>query len=65
MSKVSRPNRIDPNQGYSIEEGAAASNCSRSWLYVLIKKGEIRVKKNGRRTTVPGSEIIKLNTLAD
>ena len=46
--------------GFSPREAASQLTISRSHLYNLIKKGEIRVAKIGARTVVPAAEIDRL-----
>lgn len=54
---------LDPNQRYSIEEALDYLRSSRSHLYEKIAAGEIRTLKDGRRTYIPGSEIIAASTI--
>ena len=60
---TSRPEKIDPNQRYSVNEAVGALGLGRNSLYKLIREKKISVIKTGRRTHVPGSEIIRLSTL--
>jgi excisionase family DNA binding protein len=46
--------------GFKPRDAAFELTISRSHLYNLIKKGEIRVVKIGHRTVVPASEIDRL-----
>lgn len=61
---IRRPGQqVDQNQRYSIIEGSELLRLGRSKLYGLIKSGKLAVIKEGARTYVPGSEIIRLSTL--
>ena len=46
--------------GFSPREAARELSISRSFLYILIAKGELRVAKIGRRTVIPASEITRI-----
>ena len=46
--------------GFSPRQAALQLSISRSHLYNLIAKGEIRIKKIGQRTVVPATEIDRL-----
>ena len=37
---------------YSIPGSAKAANVSRSEMYIILKRGELRAKKIGRRTVI-------------
>lgn len=54
---------LDPLQRYSITEAKSYLRCSHGHLFEKIKKGELRVLKDGRRTYFPGTELIKASTL--
>ncbi len=54
---------LDANQRYSLEEGIAYLRESRSRLYEKIASGELKVIKDGRRTYIPGTELVRLSTL--
>ena len=54
---------VDARQRYSIPEGVQYLRLSRSEIYARIKSGTIKVIKDGKRTFVPGTEIIRLSTL--
>ncbi len=54
---------LDERQRYTIPESAYYLRFSRAKLYQLIKAGEIRVIKDGDRTYIPGTEIIRKSTL--
>lgn len=45
---------------YDIEESAELLSISRSYLFELIKNGEISIVKLGRRTLLPPEEISRL-----
>jgi excisionase family DNA binding protein len=55
---------LDERQRYTVPEGCAYLRRSRASIYNLIAAGELRVIKEGRRTFIPGSEIVRLSTLA-
>jgi excisionase family DNA binding protein len=54
---------IDPLQRYTVEESCAYLRTSRQSVHNLIKSGDLRVIKEGRRCYVPGSEIARRSTL--
>jgi hypothetical protein len=56
---------LEANRRYSINDGAAILNCSRSRFYEHIKAGRIRIIKDGRRSYAPGSDLIALSTIAE
>jgi len=56
--------QLDPNQRYSIEEATALLRTSRARLYEKVKLGEIVLIKDGRRTYVPGSEILRISSVS-
>ena len=59
--RAKRPHLIDPNQLYSVAEFCAASDLSRANFYVELKRGNITATKDGGRTKILGSEIIRRN----
>lgn len=61
MTKTLPP--LDPNQRYTIDEALDYLRSSRSHLYGKIAAGEIRTLKDGRRTYIPGTEIITASTI--
>lgn len=65
MSKKQTTNLapVDANQRYSIPESEQYLRVSRSEIYLRIQRGTLRVIKDGRRTFVPGSEIVRLSTI--
>lgn len=54
---------VDPNQRYEIDEAKDYLRQSRSKTYSDIASGALRVIKDGGRTYVPGSEIVRRSTL--
>lgn len=50
---------LDPLQRYSINETCEYLRLSRDRLYELIRAGEIRTIKDGKRTYVPGGVIVE------
>jgi excisionase family DNA binding protein len=54
---------VDPHQRYEIPEACAYLRVGRVHLYKRIAAGELGILKDGTRTFVPGSEIIRLSTL--
>lgn len=54
---------LDAQQRYEIPECLAYLRTSRARLYQRIAAGEIRVLKDGKRTYIPGTELIRLSTL--
>lgn len=57
------PPPLDPNQRYTVPEANALLRQSNAKTYQQIKAGIIRVIKDGGRTYVPGTELIRLSTL--
>ena len=56
---------VDANRRYDISTACAYLGISRVRLYSKLKVGEIRPLKDGGRTFIPGSEIIRLSTFAN
>lgn len=54
---------VDANQRYTIDEATAYLRQSRAKTYADIKAAVVRVIKDGARTYIPGSEIIRRSTL--
>lgn len=54
-----RHGSVDVDQRYSIDEASALLRQSRSQTYKQIESGDLSVIKDGRRTYVPGSEIVR------
>ncbi len=64
MQTISKPlPLLDTRQRYSIDEGIAYLRESRSRMYQKIASGEVKVIKDGRRTYIPGTELIRLSVL--
>lgn len=63
MKLAERPAKIDPGQRYNIGEACCALGVGRNLLYRKINAGELRVIREGSRTLVPGSEIIRLSSV--
>jgi excisionase family DNA binding protein len=53
-----------PIERYTIDEACAYLRCSPAKIFPQIADGTIRVIREGRRTYVPGSEIVRLSTLS-
>jgi hypothetical protein len=62
MSVVPLP-ALDPLQRYEIHEAGAYLRQSRAQTYKQIKRGELRVIKDGKRAYIPGSEIARKSAL--
>ncbi len=50
---------------FSPADFAAQLSVSRSHLYNLISRGQVRVKKLGHRTVIPATELDRLLALPD
>lgn len=61
--KIQAPAFIDPNSRYTIPEAAAALRQSVAKTYLDIKRGQLRIIKDGTRTYAPGVELIRRCTL--
>jgi len=61
-ARTARP-PLAAEQDYGIEEAAVLLCTSRSTLYEMIRRGECKVKKRGRRSRISGAEIIRLNAI--
>jgi hypothetical protein len=59
------PPPLDPLQRYEIPETNALLRQSNAKTYGDIKSGKIRVIRDGGRTYVPGSEIVRLSSLPE
>jgi hypothetical protein len=59
------PGFVDPNQRFSLTEAAALLRQSESQTYVDMKAGNLRVIREGRRTYVPGTEIVRRSRLPE
>lgn len=51
---MENPNAIEAGEqlAYSINDGARRVNISRAEMYRILKRGDLRAKKQGRRTVV-------------
>lgn len=54
---------IDPQQRYSIAEGIAYLRSSRKTFYDDVKAGRIKLIKDGRRSYVHGTELVRRSAL--
>lgn len=59
------PPPVDLAQRYTIKEATAYLRVSHASIYKEINARRIRVLKHGKRTFVPGSEIVRLSRLED
>jgi hypothetical protein len=50
---------IDPNQRYSLPESWAVLRCSESQGFKEMREGKLAVIREGQRTYVHGSELIR------
>jgi hypothetical protein len=57
------PPPLCPMQRYSIPEANALLRQSNARTYQQIKAGELRTIRDGGRTYIPGSEIVRRSTL--
>jgi hypothetical protein len=55
---------LDPLQRYTVPEANALLRQSNAKTYQQIKAGHLRVIKDGGRTYVPGSEIVRRSALS-
>jgi hypothetical protein len=62
-TKASPPAPLDPLQRYSIPEANALLRQSNARTYEQIKAGQLRVIRDGGRTYIPGSEIVRRSAL--
>jgi excisionase family DNA binding protein len=62
---VSAPHSTLARLAYSINESRALSGLSRSSLYRLIERGELRTVKRGQRRLVPSAELERLCGVSD
>ncbi len=63
QAKRQPPPALDPLQRYTIPESNAVLRQSNAKTYGDIKTGKIRVIRDGGRTYVPGSELVRLSSL--
>ena len=54
---------LEPHRRYIIPEAAALLRQSESSTFRQIRTGDLRVIRDGGRTYIPGSEIIRRSTL--
>jgi hypothetical protein len=54
---------VDERQRYDLRTASAILHQSRSKTYQDIRRGAMRVIRDGRRIFAPGSELIRLSTL--
>jgi excisionase family DNA binding protein len=54
---------VDSGQRYSPEEAADYLRSSRWSVFKDLKEGRLRAIREGRRTFIPGTEIIRRSTL--
>jgi len=54
---------LDPFQRYTVPEANALLRQSNAKTYQQIKAGELRTIRDGGRTYIPGSEIVRRSTL--
>jgi hypothetical protein len=60
---VPPPGLIDANRRYSIKVVNELLSQSNSKTYEDIAEGRLKIIKDGKRTYIPGSEIIRRSTL--
>ncbi len=54
---------IDPQQRYTIHEGIAYLRSSRKTFYEDVRAGRVKLIKDGRRSYVHGTELIRRSAL--
>jgi hypothetical protein len=54
---------LEPQRRYTINAASGLLSQSRAKTYLDIRAGKLAVIKDGRRTYIPGSEIIRRSTL--
>jgi excisionase family DNA binding protein len=54
---------LDERQRYDVDEAARLLRLSRAQIYVDMREGNLRFIKDGRRSFIPGSEIIRRSRL--
>lgn len=54
---------VDPLQRYTVDETCVYLRQSPAKTYSDIARGDLRVIKDGSRTYIPGSEIVRRSTL--
>ena len=55
---------LDPQQRYTVQEVIAYLRSSRKTFYDDVKAGRIRLIKDGRRSYIHGSELIRRSALS-
>jgi Helix-turn-helix domain len=55
--------QLDPLQRYTVPEASELLRQCRAKTYQDIQAGRIQIIKDGKRTYVPGSEIIRRSTI--
>jgi hypothetical protein len=55
---------LDPLRRYRIDDAAAYLGISRAQLYIDIRTSKIATITDGKRRFVPGSEIVRLSSVA-
>ena len=63
--KIQHLSPVDSNQRYTIEETNAYLRQSRCKTYEDIKAGLLKPIKDGKRTYIPGTQIIARSRIAD
>lgn len=53
---------LDAFRRYPIDDSAEYLGCSRVHLYKKVKAGELRIIKDGRRSYIPGADLIAAST---
>jgi hypothetical protein len=61
--RADAPVAAHPHRRYPIDVASELLDQSRAKTYLDIRAGKLAVIKDGRRTYVPGSEIIRRSTL--
>ena len=64
-AKVAQLPPVDPHQRYEVPEASAYLRQSVAKTYLDIKSGKLRILKDGGRSFVPGTEIIRRSTLPE
>jgi excisionase family DNA binding protein len=57
--KIETLAQLDALQRYTIDEACAYLRASRARVYAKVKAGQLSIIKDGRRSYVAGSEIIR------
>ena len=64
MSKQIPLAPLDPLRRYSINQAIAYLGSSRATVYKNISAGTLKIIKDGKRTFVPGSEIVRRSSVS-